>query len=121
MAPDARLALVPTAARPQQTQRINRKISQLATKQPHRDIQRVFQLAIRLAEEAIFAGTAMQQMPGIDQTSVEPVLTFWRTVRNQNELAASACSGQNETLAAALITFAVLQTTTNIHAEGESL
>jgi hypothetical protein len=92
-----------------QLQCLNEKIARLAAVKPWNDIYCCFSLTAQLAGEAIEAAEELQQMPGTDRRTFEPVLSFWHRVRDYNYAAALAVAGGNQTLAEALVTFRLLQ------------
>lgn len=93
-----------------QLQCVNEKIARLSAAKPWGDVCATLALAARLAEEAIEVATELQRMPGASVRALQPTLDFWRQVRECNRAAALLCSGENQTLVDALVTFRFLQT-----------
>jgi hypothetical protein len=88
---------------------VNEKIARLTAVKPWGDVYAAFALAAHLATEAIEVATELRQMPGASARTLQPTLDFWYHVRELNRAAALSCSGENQTLVDALVTFRFLQ------------
>jgi hypothetical protein len=92
-----------------QLQSLNEKIARLAAISPWAGIYHSFSTTAQLASDAIEAAAELQRMPGTDAHVLEPALGFWHQVRNYSCGAALAVTGENRTLAEALVAFRLLK------------
>ena len=92
-----------------QLQRLNENIARLAAVKPAGDAFGAFAVAAHLADLAIEAALELGQMPGVDMKALQPIIKFWKLVRDQSRAAALACVGANHTLAGALVAFRLLR------------